>query len=357
MWKRITPSFIELLKELLVHTIQKASLQDVDKKLFGMYNRVLLQDSSGLHLPDWMHMHWKGNVSRGVQKSVAKINVVLDLLSSQFAHCSLESYSNPEQSLGSVINSIARKGDLVIRDMGYFAISQFLELMMEKVHFISRLRYGVNLYDPVSGEKLDIPTLLADQDVVDIPVILGEKKKCNARLVAIKLSLEKVEQRVQKAKRNRDRRCNHSKEYYHLLRYIIFITNVPKKQWNHHQVAQAYRTRWNIEILFKCWKSNFKIEQHIPKYAKRKSSIEAIIYLNILLVSWFQNIYSRWIIGKVSHTVSVRKVAAFIMSNISIIINFSISDNQLKSLLHHCRHETRAKKSNATVLIHELFLF
>ncbi len=87
-------------------------------------------------------------------------------------------------------------------------------------------------------------------------MLCGKDKKLKVRLVAIKLSHEQAAQRKRKAKQDRDRRLNHSKGYYELLGYIIFITTVTEQIWNEQQVAAAYRVRWNIEIQFKSWKAD-----------------------------------------------------------------------------------------------------
>ncbi len=52
-----------------------------------------------------------------------------------------------------------------------------------------------------------------------------------------------------------------SKEYKIKSRYNIFVTNVPKKTLNRQQIVDSYRLRWQIEIIFKTWKSNLQIHK------------------------------------------------------------------------------------------------
>ncbi len=46
-----------------------------------------------------------------------------------------------------------------------------------------------------------------------------------------------------------------------LLNWSIFITNVPKSKINAEQILVVYRIRWQIELLFKLYKSNIRLDK------------------------------------------------------------------------------------------------
>src|SRR2546421_7045300 len=46
-----------------------------------------------------------------------------------------------------------------------------------------------------------------------------------------------------------------SKAHLHLLAWNLFISNVPSKIWKTTTVVKAYPIRWQIELIFKSWKS------------------------------------------------------------------------------------------------------
>jgi IS4 transposase len=46
-----------------------------------------------------------------------------------------------------------------------------------------------------------------------------------------------------------------------LAAYNIFITNTSKKQLKTEQIYGFYKLRWQIELLFKVWKSLFEIDE------------------------------------------------------------------------------------------------
>ena len=43
--------------------------------------------------------------------------------------------------------------------------------------------------------------------------------------------------------------------------YNMFVTNAPKEQLPLEAVRYAYRLRWQIELVFKTWKSTFNIDK------------------------------------------------------------------------------------------------
>ena len=59
-----------------------------------------------------------------------------------------------------------------------------------------------------------------------------------------------------------------------------------KKSWTIKDIAEIYFIRWRIEIIFKCWKSYFKITE-IPKDAN-KIRTESYIYCMLIFIVLFQ---------------------------------------------------------------------
>jgi len=67
---------------------------------------------------------------------------------------------------------------------------------------------------------------------------------------------EVADRRRQKAIENGKRKGRTpSQEYLALLDWTIFVTNVPPEMLSVKQVVLLYRVRWQIELVFKLWKS------------------------------------------------------------------------------------------------------
>ena len=54
---------------------------------------------------------------------------------------------------------ISKKGDLIIRDPGYFVLEVFGKITDKGAFFISKLRYGIYVYDN-NGKIIDFNNLL-----------------------------------------------------------------------------------------------------------------------------------------------------------------------------------------------------
>jgi hypothetical protein len=250
IFERMNTAWVETLKCLLKEVIGIMAKRKFNRALFKNFNQIWLQDSTSIKLPNILYDKFKGNIVKGQKSAVAKLNVITNLLSGSCALLQWSAYTVTEQALSSEILSIARKGDLVIRDLGYFVFDVFKQMNDEGIYFLSRWRYGVLLFNPANGYRLNLIKLLKGKPYLDIEILCGEKK-VPMRLVAIRCNEAQAAERIRKAKKDRHHAVNHNKDYYTLLGYVIFLTSVKADIWTFKQVAQAYRLRWNIEILFK----------------------------------------------------------------------------------------------------------
>lgn len=356
---RMSSSWVSLVKQLLEKAIAQQVITPTVKKLFTQFDRVLLQDSTSLHLPTCLSSKFKGNVSKGQTKAVAKLNLIMDIISGDFLFMRWMGFTTTEQSISCNILDIARAGDLVIRDLGYSVLDIFQKMSDNRIYFLSRLRYGITLFDASSKEPLNIAKLLKRKTAVSHWVLCGKEKKVKVRLVAIKLSAEQAARRRRKAKKDRDKRLNHNKQYYELLGYIIFITNVTEQIWTAPQVASAYRIRWNIEILFKSWKSGLNIKNIIPEDFNRTERIESILYMIMLYVTYFQRLIYipvKWFAEKYNCQISILKLARRMAIETIDWLTDNIIDNAFKKkMMKQCCYDIRHDRINAGQRLQEFY--
>lgn len=349
IFNRMNHAWVKTVKALLQQVLQEQFRAKVDKKLFKHFNQVWIQDSTNLHLPEALTKKFKGNTSYGKQKSVAKLNVVMNAVSGVFAIMDWSSFTVNEQRLSRSILQIARRGDLVIRDLGYFVLDVFSELNASGIYFLSRWKYGVNIYCPNTHKELDLHKLIKGKQWLDCEVLCGRTQKLRMRLIAVKLSDQQASERRRKAKNNRDYRLNHNKTYYRLLDYIILITNVEVNKWGHNELVKAYRLRWAIETMFKSWKSGFKMQQIIPDAKTNLHRIESVLYLLLLYIVWFQMlVYTplRWKQGTGQNYVSINRLAKLIKARAINWLTESIAGKLKPDIAYYCSYEKRRNRLN-----------
>jgi hypothetical protein len=354
LWKKMNSNQVLFLKQILDSSLAK-QYSLVNKRLtrsdlFVCFNNVYLHDSTTLHLPDHLNCFYPGNYTKGKQKAVARIQTCYNLKKNLYQFFEVNSFTDNDQSAACSILPLLRPGDLLIRDLGYFVLKAFTKMVNDGVYFLSRFHHGTSIYDLRTKEKICLLSLLKGKTLVDKYVLLGKRHKLKVRLVAIQLSDSLANHRRRKAKMDRDRRLNHSQEYLQLLGWNIIITTVGANQWNAEQVEKAYRIRWGIEILFKCWKSNFNLANLVKDTKMTKIRVESLIYSMLLFITLFQlhifNYYLGRIYDEKQQFISIVKLSSFIKQQTGLFLNPSGLEVLEPIVSYYCCYEKRSNRMN-----------
>ena len=142
-------------------------------------------------------------------------------------------------------------------DRGYFDLDTLQEYDRQGVYFLSRLPSRTKLSD-ASGRKQSLAALLATQqgDRVDLAVAVGAAARLPCRLLAERVPAavaEKRRQRLHKQARKKNRKV--SAERLELCAWTVNITKAPPETMSLAEALVMGRGRWQIELLFKLWKS------------------------------------------------------------------------------------------------------
>lgn len=354
--KRMNERTEDFASKLFSHVLNR-KLEVLKKdRLFDLFKRVLLGDSTTLSLPEVLASDFPGNVSRGKQKAVARLQCVINIKSMKWLHLSLNAFTNNDQSASPDVLSLLGKGDLLIRDLGYFVLKVLGEIINKKAFFISRLKYGLTLYNE-AGKEMTWRNLSRRKSIVDRKILLGKKEMIPVRIIMIPLPAKQAEERIRKAKKDRDKRLNHSDEYYQWLRYNVFITNVEEETLCAKEIAEVYKIRWQIEILFKSWKSGGNLQTVLHEGCTNIHRVKTIIYLLLMFFCLvMQKVYAKHYssIQKVYHRfLSLIKLLSYACNNLVKII--VASSNKLKQqLIKNCCYEQRNDRVNMAQLINAI---
>jgi hypothetical protein len=199
------------------------------------------------------------------------------------------------------------------------------------------------------------------RSVVDRQILIGAKEKLPCRLVAVKLPDQVANERRRKAKNDRDKRVNHSKEYMESLSWAIFITNIDPKVWTPREILQGYRLRWHIEIIFKGWKSHLNMTAIIPEAPKAnrkeekylqmyKYRVDSTILMMLIFITIFQiTVYTSLgfkIWQKSGRLVSTLKLYAFIADLREKILGCIALEDMETAIAYYATYEKRRKRLN-----------
>jgi len=235
------------------------------------------------------------------------------------------------------------------------------QVIASKALFISRLRYRLNWYDPHSGAPINwkdvLPRKGSAAAVADKRVVIGKDEQLPVRIILIPLPARQAAARIRRAKQDRDKRLNHGADYYRWLRYDVFITNVEQDTLSATQVADVYGIRWQIEVLFKSWKSGGHLQSALHQGCTNVCRVKTIIYLLLVFYSLVvQRVYVRyWRSIENSHgkCLSILKVLSFVCDNLLKVI--SASADKLKQILaRYCCYDQRKDRVNMMEFIYQI---
>jgi hypothetical protein len=255
------------------------------------FNRILIQDSTRVELHEKLSTLFKG--SGGVaSKASVKIDFIFDYLSEEIVSIDFFSGNKPDQSLAININSLLKENDLIVRDLGYFAVKRLQEIDMLGAYFISRWRVDEHIYENKDAkEPLDLAKFLDKhlyKGLVDTELFVGQNRQ-SVRLIACLMDEEAVQKRLRAANRSASRHGTQvSKKKAALLRFSIFITNVPSEILSTTSVMAVYRARWRVELIFKQWKSCLKL--HVFK-GFNLERFHCLLYGRLIMILLLGSIY------------------------------------------------------------------
>jgi hypothetical protein len=149
-------------------------------------------------------------------------------------------------------------GALRLADLGEWRLDDLQALATQQVVWLSRLHTGTAIYDP-DGQRREVLALVEAQDspMVDLPIRLGTTQHVSARLLAVRVPQEVADQRRRQLRtvaRRKGRAAN--RVCLALANWTILVTNVPADMLSVQEALVLARTRWQIELLFKVWKSH-----------------------------------------------------------------------------------------------------
>ena len=270
--QRLNEAGVELLKSILGKSIQLGQKELVATELLQRFSSVQILDSSYLALPKSLAGQYPGLGGSGA--AGMKIWLNYDYLSGRIRALSLSTGREPDQKSRLHIEQ-AEAGSLHLFDLGFFKQEVLAELSQKEAYFISRYQVQTALYwQPEAQERLDLALYLCQSkaDQLSLTLFLGEKAHVPVRLVAQRLpkKVAAARRRKAKAKAKKDgRRQPLTTRTLQLLDWLIFITNVPQDWLSVEQILLIYRLRWQIELIFKFWKSRAKLDQIGPYRLER----------------------------------------------------------------------------------------
>lgn len=287
-----------LKKQLSRQTIAVGKTQD-----YKHFKRIRVKDSTRYSIPKEYVGVYKGQGGIGSPSQIS-IQYEYDLLSGSAMSLELTSACrNDQQDSKETLQTIA-KGDLLIRDLAYTSKNYLQHITKIGAYYLNRCNPSWNVYDK-NGLSIDWNRILNRLKKFSLPAIELEafitikNERFATRLVVSRVDADTYKKRLYKANiAAGSKNYQVSKKYKIYAALNVFITNVPQTHLKIDQIRKTYSLRWQIELIFKVWKSQANINK-VKAVKVQRFQCQLIARLLWLLLHWkMLTIIQRWVISR-----------------------------------------------------------
>lgn len=260
--ERFTKCTADWLLAVLQRGVQMlVCAQAVSIPLLQRFPAVLVEDGSTISLPVALKQVWRG-CGGSASEAALKLTVRLDLLRGGLSGPYVQE-GRRHETQSPLREQQMPRGSLWIGDLGYFALTWLSQLVKQGVFFLMGYKEPLVMWN-AQGEQVEVLDLLPKEgsEMVDIPVTLGARKQVRARLIAKQMSEAVVKRRREQLKAQAHKQCKPiNPRQWDLVQWTIVLTNVPLSLLTAAEVMALMRARWQIELLWKLWKDQGKVDE------------------------------------------------------------------------------------------------
>jgi hypothetical protein len=230
--------------------------------ILGRFNGVYIRDSSVISLPKELSAVWRGVGGTNGETAALKLQVRLNYSTGELNGPALQ--AGCEHDAASPFqHQDEPAGSLALQDLGYFSLNDLQERDRQGKYVLTRYKQGTALYSQ-DGTRLDLLSLLRGMQTtgLDMPVIVGCQHQIPMRLLAFPVPQEVAEQRRRRLREYaRKKQVTPKLETLALAGWTLLLTNVPRDHLSPDEALILLRVRWQVELLFKLWKSHIRIDE------------------------------------------------------------------------------------------------
>jgi Transposase DDE domain len=356
--RRFTEQTASCLQQVLEVAVAQAIASDpVAIPLLQRFTAVLIQDSSIVLLPAALAATWRGCgcADPQVAASAVKLQVRLDLLTGALQGPLLQDgrvhdLKAPTQTLDLPL------GALRLADLGYFSLDSLRRLSAGGGFWLTRWQAGTVVLDE-HGRRFDLLSwLVAQGDApVDRPILLGETYRLPARLLVVRVPPEVAKQRRSRLHAEAQRRGQMvSPVRLAAADWTIYLTNVPADRLTLQEALVLGRARWQIELLFKLWKSQGGIDESRSAHPWRQLCELYAKLLGMVIQHWVL-LTSCWRFphrSSVKAAQTIRSYALLLASAFAGLVEVQVVlDHIARCLAAGCRMNPRRQRRTTAQLL------
>jgi hypothetical protein len=264
--QRFTVATAAVLQEIVTTSMQHLIGADaVAIPILQRFSGVRVHDSTTIVLPDGLAEQWQGCGGSSPEHTSAalKCGVQFDLLTGALCGLDLVDGRASDHRLG-VQHAALPKGSLRLADLGFYDLGVLAALSAHEVYWLSKLEPNALIMD----ERQHCSSLLAFVHALGAveqwegQVWVGKQHRLRARLLLQRVPQEVADQRRRRIRKSaRDKGVTPSAAALALAEWTLLLTNIPAELLTLAEALVLAKVRWQIELLFKLWKSHGHLDR------------------------------------------------------------------------------------------------
>lgn len=344
--QRYTPQAVKFFKsafqESLATALSWQTQSDMTQWIQTRFAAVRIFDSTHCACSDALAKIFPGYNGAGGPAGV-KLLLAYDYGAGQFQALDLLPAKCSDQGLTDRVVEQLGPGELGLWDKGFYKATALCRVMERGAYFVTPWSHGVAVkdWDPKQQrlESLAVGAALkaSTRDCVEWTAVeLGKTPKTRlgpVRLIAYRLREEQANRRrAQLREKYRTRHRQPTEEALELAGWLIVITNAPANLLPTKAVGFVYRVRWQVELVFKQFKSVLRLDV-LPSAnsARVQCEIWGRLLMAVLTFVWHQHLNAACL-QLYEREISFTKVAKLLLQHGQSLVRLLFGDRvQLES--------------------------
>jgi len=264
-WRKALMRSVDFLKYVLAYLLAKMTRPVTHKD----------EQSRNVHLIDSSSISQDGSAGNSI-----KIHTSYNLTEAHMDGVKITDHHTAEHFSHYNIE----KNGIYIADSGYGKANLYQYIVSRKADCVLRFTPNHLRLVDADGVRIDIMTLLkTKQPVLEFCCFIKQEKSLYpVRIIASRLPEDKIEDAIRRKKRKASR--NQTKkmkpETLEYAKWVIIATSL-SAEYSKEEILHIYRSRWQVELLFKRIKQNLKIHT-----IRKGSEKYAAALVHLWLIIW-----------------------------------------------------------------------
>ncbi|WBX81476.1 IS4 family transposase [Virgibacillus salarius] len=256
--QRLDEKGVAFLKQVFMQLAEKQQMLSLPSPSDYPFSRIRILDGTSFQVKKNTASYWDG----------VKIQLEYELYQGNFLHTLFYRPRDSDHDAAEELADTIGEEDLILRDLGYFSGDHFKKIDRAGAYYITRVPANMTYWTLDDKQRRiqikpeEDAMHLAPGEIQDYGFIqLGVKGKntFHARVVVQRLTEEQQKQRDTYLKERR-RKGGHTQSANKKNHIQILATNITQEEMDEQTLYPIYSLRWQVEILFKTWKSLFEID-------------------------------------------------------------------------------------------------